>query len=61
MAGISLAVGVLDRGEALVPAVDAWTEGRELWFGAGVVAVVLTAFVSAMLAARRRALVSVRA
>ncbi len=61
VAGISLAVGVLTVAKIIVPAVDAWTEGRELWFGAGVVAVVLTAFVSAMLAARRRALVSVRA
>ncbi len=61
VAGISLSVGVLTVAKIIVPAVDAWTEGRELWFGAGVVAVVLTAFVSAMLAARRRALVSVRA
>jgi len=61
VAGISLTVGALTVAKIIVPAVDAWTEGRELWFGAGVVAVVLTAFVSGMLAARRRALVSVRA
>ncbi len=61
VAGISLAVGVLTVAKIIVPAVDAWTDGRELWFGGAVVAVVLVAFASGMLAARRRALMSVRA
>jgi nickel/cobalt transporter (NiCoT) family protein len=55
VAGISLAVGVFTIVKILVPAVDAWAEGRELWFGAAVVVVVLVAFVAAMRAVRRRA------
>lgn len=54
VAGISLAVGAFTVAKILVPAVDAWAEGRELWFGAAVVSAVVVAFGAAMHAARRR-------
>jgi high-affinity nickel-transport protein len=54
VAGVSLAVGVLTVAKILVPAVDEWAEGRELWAGGAVVAAVVAAFVGAMCAARRR-------
>jgi len=54
VAGIGLAVGGLTVAKILVPAVQAWAEGREIWFGSTVVAAVLVAFSAAMLAARRR-------
>ncbi len=60
VAGISLAVGVLTVTKILVPAVDAWADARELWFGGAIVAVVFLAFASGMLAAHRRALVGAR-
>ncbi len=61
VAGISLSVGVFTVTKILIPAVDAWAEGRELWFGSAVVAVVVLAFASGMLAARRRALIAAQA
>jgi len=60
VAGISLAVGVFTVTKILVPAVDAWADGRELWFGAAVVGSVLVAFAGAMLAAHRLMPASVR-
>jgi len=60
VAGISLSVGLFTVTKILVPAVDAWAEGRELWFGSAIVAVVFFAFASGMLAAHRRALVGAR-
>jgi hypothetical protein len=42
------------------PCVDAWAEGRELWFGAAVIASVLIAFVGAMRIARRTAPAPIR-
>ncbi len=53
VAGISLTVGLFTVTKIVVPAVDAWAEGRELAFGAAVVGCVLLAFGSGMLAARR--------
>jgi high-affinity nickel-transport protein len=61
VAGISLAVGVFTVAKILVPAVDAWAEGRELAFGATVVGSVLLAFTLAMFVARRRAVLALRA
>ena len=55
VAAVSLAVGVFNIAKLLVPAVDAWAEGRELAFGAAVVATVLLAFALGMRAARPRA------
>jgi high-affinity nickel-transport protein len=52
VAGISLAVGILTIAKLLLPAVDAWAEGRELLFGAAVVTTVTLAFAAAMRAAR---------
>lgn len=54
VAGISLAVGAFTVAKILVPAVDAWAEGRELWFGTAVVVAVIVAFTVAMRMARRR-------
>lgn len=54
VAGISIAVGAFTIAKILLPAVDAWAEGRELWFGAAVVIAVLVAFVVAMRVACRR-------
>jgi high-affinity nickel-transport protein len=58
VAGISLVVGTFTVTKILVPAVDAWAKGRELWFGAAVVIAVLVAFVAAMRAARRHVVVA---
>ena len=56
VAGVSLVIGALTVAKILLPAVDAWTEGRELWVGAAVVVSVFGAFVAAMRIARRRGL-----
>ncbi len=61
VAGVSLAVGAFTVAKILVPAVDEWADGRELWFGGTVVAAVLVAFVAAMRAARRRGIAGARA
>jgi high-affinity nickel-transport protein len=58
VAGISLAIGAFTVAKILVPAVDAWSEGRELWLGASVVASVIVAFGAAMIVARRRAILA---
>jgi len=52
VAGISLAVGLFTVVKLLVPAVDAWANGREIVFGTAVVASVLLAFAFAMRAAQ---------
>jgi high-affinity nickel-transport protein len=52
VAGISFAVGMFTVVKLLVPALDAWAEGREITFGTAVVASVLVAFAIAMRAAR---------
>jgi high-affinity nickel-transport protein len=61
VAGISVAVGAFTVAKVLVPAVDEWAGGRELWFGGAVVIAVLVAFVAAMRIAHRRALAATRA
>ena len=55
VAGVSFAVGAFTIVKLLLPAVDAWTEGRELAFGAAVVAAIVVAFAVAMWAAKRTA------
>jgi len=55
VAGLSLAVGLFTVAKLFMPDLDAWAEGRELWFGAAVVAGVLAAFASGMRVARKRA------
>ena len=52
VAGISLAVGSFTVAKLLSPAVDQWAVGREVLFGAAVVAAVMTAFIVGMRAAR---------
>lgn len=61
VAGLSLAVGLFTVAKLLVPDVDAWADGRELWFGGAVIAGVLVAFATGMRVARRRMTVAGRA
>jgi len=58
---VSLAVGMLAVSRLTLPSVDAWAEGREVWFGAAVVGSVLLAFAGAMLVARRHVPAAARA
>ena len=55
VAGLSLAVGLFTVAKLVAPDVGAWADGRELYIGAAVIAGVLVAFATAMLAARRTA------
>lgn len=52
VAGISLLVGGLGAARFLSPAVDAWSEGKELTFGLAVIAVVALSFLLAVHLAR---------
>jgi high-affinity nickel-transport protein len=54
VAGVSLLVAAFATAKLVLPRLDAWSEGRELWFGAAVVAVVLGGYVAARLLTRRR-------
>ena len=54
VAAISLAVGGFTVAKLLLPAVDAWADGREMLLGAVVVTAVLTAFAVGMRASRPR-------
>jgi nickel/cobalt transporter (NiCoT) family protein len=54
VAGISLAVGAFTVAKLLLPAVDAWADGREMLVGGMVVTAVLTAFVVGMRVSRQR-------
>ena len=60
VAGISAAIGCFTIAKLLLPAVDAWAEGRELVVGTVVVLGVLTAFVAGMAVSRRRAFSAAR-
>jgi high-affinity nickel-transport protein len=55
VAGLSLGVGLFTIAKLAAPDLDAWADGRELYFGGTVVAGVLSAFAVGMLAARRAA------
>jgi len=55
VAAVSFAVGVLAVARLALPRVEAWTDGRELMFGAAVVTAMLFAFAVGMRAARRPA------
>jgi high-affinity nickel-transport protein len=54
VAAVSLAVGGFAVAKLLLPAVDAWADGRETLLGGMVVAAVLTAFAMGMRASRQR-------
>jgi len=60
VAGISLAVGGFTVAKLLLPAVDAWADGREMLVGALVVTVVLAAFAVGMRASRPRVAATAR-
>jgi high-affinity nickel-transport protein len=55
VAGVSLLVAAFATAKMLLPRLDSWSEGRELWFGAAVVAIVLAGFVAARSLSRRPA------
>jgi high-affinity nickel-transport protein len=55
VAGVSLLVAGFGAAKLLLPGVDAWSEGRELQFGAALVAVIALSFLAAMRLARRPA------
>ena len=44
VSGVELLIAGTAVASRSLPAVDAWTGGKELWFGAAVVAVVLASF-----------------
>jgi high-affinity nickel-transport protein len=54
VSGVSLAIGLLTLAKLTIPAVDTWTEGRDLFLGGAVLAVVAAAFCVGMRSARRR-------
>lgn len=56
VSGISLLVAAFGLARLASPAIDAWSEGRELAFGLALVAVVALSFVAAMRLSRRPAL-----
>lgn len=54
VAGVSLVVAGLGAVKLLAEPVAAWTEGRELWFGAGVIAVIGLSYLAALGVSRRQ-------
>jgi nickel/cobalt transporter (NiCoT) family protein len=55
VAGVSLLVAGFGTARLLVPAVNAWSEGKELMFGAALVAIIALSFLAAMRLTRRPA------
>lgn len=53
--GVSLLVAAFSASKLFSPRIEAWSEGRELWFGAAVVGAVLLSFVAGRQLARRPA------
>lgn len=53
VSGVSLLVAAFGAAKLLLPAVDGWSDGKEMFFGAGVVAVIALSFVVATLLSRR--------
>ncbi len=51
---VSLIVAAFGAGKLLSPQLDAWADGRELWFGAAVMLVIFSGFLLGMLLARKR-------
>jgi nickel/cobalt transporter (NiCoT) family protein len=52
VAGVSLLTATLVLATLLVPSVDFWAEGKELWFGGGIVAVLIVSFMTGQRLAR---------
>lgn len=52
VAGISLLVAAFGAARYFLPEVDAWSEGRELYFGGAVIAVIAASFLAGLRAAR---------
>ena len=57
VSGVSLLVAAFGAAKMLSPAVDAWSEGKELVFGFTLVAIIAASFVAAVRLTRRPALV----
>jgi len=53
VSGVSLLVAGLGIASELVPGVDEWREGKDTWFGAAVVAVLLLSYAGGQLCVRR--------
>jgi nickel/cobalt transporter (NiCoT) family protein len=56
VAGVSLLVAAFGAARLLVPGVDAWSDGKELMFGAALVAIIALSFLAATRLARRPAM-----
>ena len=54
VSGVSLLVAAFGAAKMLSPAVDAWSEGKELVFGFTLVAIIAASFVVAVRLTRRR-------
>lgn len=54
VSGVSLLVAGLGAAKLVFPSIDQWSDGKELVFGAIVVAVIATSFAAAVTVARRR-------
>lgn len=57
VSGVSLLVAAFGAAKLLSPAVDAWSEGKELVFGVSLVAVIALSFVAALRLTRRPAII----
>ena len=55
VAGVSLLTAALVLATLLLPAADVWAEGKELWFGSAIVAVIGLAFLMGQRLASPRA------
>ena len=53
VAGVSLLTAAMVLATLLVPAADAWAQGKELWFGTGIVAVLLASYLTGQRLASR--------
>ena len=53
VAGVSLLVAAFGAAKFAMPAVENWSDGKELMFGSAVVLLILLAFVAGQMLARR--------
>jgi high-affinity nickel-transport protein len=54
VSGVSLLVAGFGAAKLVSPTIDQWSDGKELMFGAVVIAVIATSFMTAVTVARRR-------
>lgn len=58
VSGISLLVAAFGLAKLVLPAVETWSEGKELFFGAALVAIIACSFMAAVRLTRRPAVAS---